>query len=67
VMVAVIIGLGAYTQFIVPIPFLILSVFSGLVQAFVFMLLSVQFVAISIDGAMDDEEEEIVGKAVATT
>jgi F-type H+-transporting ATPase subunit a len=57
VMVGVIIGLSAYTQFIVPIPFLVLSIFSGLVQAFVFMLLSIQFIALAIDGAMDQEEE----------
>lgn len=57
VMVAVIIALSAYTQFLVPIPFIILSVFSGLVQSFVFMLLSIQYIALSIDGATAEEEE----------
>lgn len=57
VMAAVIIGLSTYTQFIVPIPFLILGVFSGLVQSFVFMLLSIQFVALAIDGAKAPEPE----------
>jgi F-type H+-transporting ATPase subunit a len=51
VMVAVIIGLSAYTQFIVPLPFIVLSVFSGFVQAFVFMLLSIQFVSLAIEAA----------------
>lgn len=57
VMVAVVIGLSAFTQFIVPLPFIILSVFSGLIQAFVFMLLSIQFIALSIDGATPEKEE----------
>lgn len=51
VMVAVIAGLSVYTQFFVPLPFLVLSTFSGMVQAFVFMLLSIQFIALAIDGA----------------
>ena len=45
VMVAVIISLSVYTQFIVPIPFVLLGLFSGFVQAFVFTLLSIQFLA----------------------
>lgn len=56
VMVAVIIGLASFTQFLVPIPFIALSVFSGFIQAFVFMLLSVQFIAITMQGAMPDNE-----------
>jgi F-type H+-transporting ATPase subunit a len=40
VMVAVMTGLVAY---IVPMPFIAISIFSGLVQAFVFALLSVQY------------------------
>lgn len=57
VMVAVIISLSTFTQFIVPIPFLVLSIFSGFVQAFVFMLLSIQFTALAIQGAKTEEEE----------
>ena len=57
VMVAVIIGLSAYTQFVVPLPFIVLSVFSGLIQAFVFMLLSIQFIALTIDGATPDNPD----------
>ena len=57
VMVAVIIGLSAFTQFIVPLPFIVISVFSGFVQAFVFMLLSIQFIALAISGAQPEEEE----------
>lgn len=45
VMVAVIVSLSSFTQFIVPIPFLLLGLFSGFVQAFVFTLLSIQFLA----------------------
>ena len=58
VMVAVIIGLSAYTQFIVPLPFIVLSVFSGFVQAFVFMLLSIQFIALAIGGAGGFEQKK---------
>ncbi len=45
VLVAVITGLSIYTTFFIPIPFMIISIFSGFVQAFVFMLLSIQFIA----------------------
>jgi F-type H+-transporting ATPase subunit a len=54
VMVVVIVGLASFTQFLVPIPFIALSVFSGFIQAFVFMLLSVQFIAITMQGATPD-------------
>lgn len=45
VMVVVITSLSIYTSFIVPVPFMVISIFSGLVQAFVFTLLSMQFMA----------------------
>ncbi|MBM3205013.1 F0F1 ATP synthase subunit A [Candidatus Uhrbacteria bacterium] len=45
VMVAVIAGLTTLTAFVVPIPFMVLSIFSGFIQAFVFLLLSTQFIA----------------------
>ncbi|MFZ2682325.1 MAG: FoF1 ATP synthase subunit a [Patescibacteria group bacterium] len=51
VMVAVIVSLSVYTSFLVPIPFLALGIFSGFVQAFVFMLLTMQFVAGSVASA----------------
>jgi F-type H+-transporting ATPase subunit a len=58
VMVAVIAGLSAYTQFIVPIPFLVLSIFSGFVQAFVFMLLTVQFIASTVKSVQPPPKDE---------
>ena len=58
VMIAVIASLSVYTQYLVPLPFIVLSTFSGFVQAFVFMLLSIQFIALSIEGVMDDEVTE---------
>lgn len=64
VMVAVIAGLSFYTQFIVPIPFIFLSIFSGLVQAFVFALLATQFIGMSVAGVEGEEEEEEEGKAL---
>ncbi|MDQ5919617.1 MAG: F-type H+-transporting ATPase subunit a [Patescibacteria group bacterium] len=45
VMILVIVSLSTYTQFFVPLPFLALSIFSGFVQAFVFSLLSIQFLS----------------------
>lgn len=48
VLVTVIIGLMVYTQFLVPVPFMAISVLSGLVQAFVFTMLSTIYVASSL-------------------
>lgn len=61
VMVAVIASLTIWTTFIVPIPFIFLSLFSGFVQAFVFTLLSIQFIAGTVRGHLDTLEERNVG------
>ncbi len=45
VMVAVITGLSTYTQFVVPLPFWILSIFSGFIQALVFAILAMSFIS----------------------
>jgi len=45
VMIAVITGLSTYTQFIVPLPFWILSIFSGFIQALVFAILAMSFIS----------------------
>lgn len=50
-MVGIIAGLSIYTSFIVPIPFIVLSMFSGLIQAFVFVFLTIQFIAGSVGDA----------------
>lgn len=47
-MIVVIGGLAVFTAYFVPLPFIFLSGFSGLVQAFVFALLGVQFAALTI-------------------
>lgn len=57
VIIAIIVGLSAYTRFIVPVPFLVLSIFSGFVQAFVFAMLSTQFIAGTLKGALPPEPE----------
>lgn len=57
VMVAVIISLASFTQFVVPIPFIFLGMFSGLVQAFVFTLLSIQFIAGPVNSARANKLE----------
>lgn len=45
VMVAVIAGLSIYTQFLIPIPFYILGIFSGIIQALVFAFLAMAFIS----------------------
>lgn len=45
VMYAVIVSLSVFTSFVVPFPFIAISFFGGFVQAFVFMLLSMQFIS----------------------
>lgn len=50
VVVLIISGLMVYTQYFVPIPFLALSILAGLVQAFVFVMLSVLFISSSLAG-----------------
>jgi F-type H+-transporting ATPase subunit a len=54
VIFSIITGLMVYTQFIVPIPFLVLSILSGLVQAFVFAMLSSIFMGLSLSGVSDE-------------
>ncbi len=45
IIVMIISGLMFYTQFFVPIPFLVLGILSGFVQAFVFAMLSILFIS----------------------
>ena len=45
VMVGVITGLSTYTQFVVPLPFWVLSIFSGFIQALVFAFLAMAFIS----------------------
>lgn len=58
VLVAVIAGLSVYTSFLLPIPFMLISIFSGFVQAFVFMLLSVQFISGTIETQPEKDEPD---------
>lgn len=44
-MVLIITYLATFTTFLVPIPFVFLSIFSGIIHAFVFPLLSIQYLA----------------------
>ena len=44
VMVVVIAGLSIYTQYFIPMPFYVLSIFSGLIQALVFAILALAFI-----------------------
>lgn len=45
VIIAIISGLSVYTKYLIPIPFLVLSTLSGLVQAFVFAMLTILFIS----------------------
>jgi F-type H+-transporting ATPase subunit a len=44
IIILIIAGISAYTSYLVPIPFIVLSIFSGVVQAFVFAILCLNFV-----------------------
>lgn len=69
IMVVVIASLAFWTQFLLPIPFMFLSLFSGFVQAFVFTLLSMQFLAGTVRGHLDtlDERQASRSKLAAQT
>jgi F-type H+-transporting ATPase subunit a len=67
VMVVVIAGLSAYTMFIVPVPFIAISLFSGLIQALVFVFLSAQYIAGTIAQYENTKEEKMEnGEGVVT-
>lgn len=57
VMVVVIAGLSVYTTYLVPVPFLFLGMFSSLVQAFVFAILCMQFMAGTILAAEPQQKK----------
>lgn len=66
VLIAVISGITVYTSFIVPVPFMGLSMFSGIVQAFVFTLLAMQFMAATVTSvapAVKESEKDGLEKA----
>ena len=44
-MVLIITYLGVYTAYFIPIPFIFLSAFSGVVQAIIFPMLTIQYIA----------------------
>lgn len=46
---------GVATNFIVPIPFIFLSIFSGLIQAFVFPLLALQYIGGTVRAVKEDQ------------
>lgn len=58
VMVAVIISLASFTQFIVPLPFIFLSMFSGVVQAAVFTMISILFIAGTAGGHLQERQNK---------
>ena len=48
VIIIIITGITAYTQFIAPLPFLVLGILAGVVQAFVFAMLSAIYVSSTV-------------------
>lgn len=56
--IAIIGGLSLFTSVFVPIPFMVLSIFSGVVQAVVFAMLAVQFLSANINSVAGEELEE---------
>lgn len=65
VMIAVIAGIASWSAYFVPIPFIVLSMFSGLVQAYVFAVLSLQYIAGAVNSVK--EEETSATPELATT
>lgn len=55
VVVTIISGLTVYTTYLVPIPFLVLGILSGFVQAFVFAMLSLLYISSTLN-AVDNLE-----------
>ena len=55
IIVGIIGGLTAYTQFIVPIPFVVLGILSGIVQAFVFAMLSILYISSTLNSVSPPE------------
>jgi F-type H+-transporting ATPase subunit a len=51
VMVIIIAGLSAVTAYVIPIPFLVIGIFSGLIQAFVFAFLAFSFITDGVNSA----------------
>ncbi len=56
VVIAIISGLLAYTQFILPIPFIVLGILSGFVQAFVFTLLGILFISSTLNAVQSNNQ-----------
>ncbi len=50
-------GLAVFTSVLVPVPFIVLSIFSGLVQAVVFTMLSIQFVGGTLNAVYRPEDD----------
>lgn len=65
VMVLVIASLSAWTTYIVPLPFMVLSIFSGVIQALVFVMLATQYIAITIND--HEEKKENTSELLTTT
>jgi F-type H+-transporting ATPase subunit a len=57
-MIAIISSLAFFSAYLIPMPFMFLSAFSGVVQAFVFTLLSLLFMAGTINGVRQEETTE---------
>ncbi|PIR55401.1 hypothetical protein COU74_01185 [Candidatus Peregrinibacteria bacterium CG10_big_fil_rev_8_21_14_0_10_36_19] len=57
VVIAIVSGLMFATQFLVPIPFLILGILSGFVQAFVFTILSVLFISSTTNAVIQSNNQ----------
>ena len=54
VMVLIIVSLSVYTSFIVPIPFILISTFSGLIQAMVFSFLALSFISNNLNAVVEN-------------
>lgn len=59
ILIAIFAYLGGTFGFVTAVPFTLLEVFVGLLQAYIFVLLTVSYLSIAIDHSHDNEEVEV--------
>lgn len=58
VIIAIVSGITIYTTYLVPIPFIVLGLLSGIVQAFVFSVLGILYISSLTNAVMPEEQPQ---------
>ncbi len=66
IVVGIIGGLTIFTRYLIPMPFVVLGILSGVVQAFVFTMLSILYISSSLNAVKKPEEEAKVSELEMT-